>query len=60
MRPTSRRTSFFHTPNSPPDDILCIATVLCRATYASREKGAKAARQVAGAIVEIARKELGS
>ena len=44
----------------PPDDIISESGVLYKATYASREKGEKLAKQVVGAIVRIARKELGS
>jgi len=44
----------------PPDDIISRSGVLYKATYASREKGEKLAEQVVGAIVEIAREELGS
>jgi len=44
----------------PPDDIISRSGVLYKPTYASREKGEKLAEQVVGAIVEIAREELGS
>jgi creatinine amidohydrolase len=44
----------------PPDDTFAESGVLYRATYASREKGEKLAQQLADAIVEIAREELGS
>ena len=44
----------------PPDDIIPRSGVLYKATYASREKGEKLAKQVAGTIVRIARQELGS
>lgn len=44
----------------PPDDIIPKSGVLYKATYASREKGKKLAKQVVGAIVQIARQELGS
>ncbi len=44
----------------PPDDIISRSGVLYKATYASREKGEKLAKQVVGAIVRIARQELGS
>lgn len=44
----------------PPDDIIPKSGVLYKATYASREKGEKLAKQVVGTIVQIARQELGS
>jgi len=44
----------------PPDDIISKSGVLYKATYASREKGEKLAKQVVGTIVQIARQELGS
>ena len=44
----------------PPDDIIPKSGVLYKATYASREKGKKLAKQVVGTIVQIARQELGS
>jgi creatinine amidohydrolase len=44
----------------PPDDIIPKSGVLYKATYASREKGEKLAKQVVGTIVQIARLELGS
>lgn len=44
---------------SPPD-IIPKSGVLYKATYASREKGEKIARQVVNRIVEIMRQELGS
>jgi len=44
----------------PPDDIIPKSGVLYKATYASREKGEKLAKHVVSAIVQIARRELGS
>jgi len=44
----------------PPEDIVPKSGVLYKATYASREKGEKLAKQVVDRIVEIARNELGS
>jgi len=44
----------------PPEDIIPKSGVLYKATYASREKGEKLAKQVVDRIVEIARNELGS
>lgn len=44
----------------PPDDIVPKSGVLYKATYASREKGEKLAKQLVDTIVEIAREELGS
>ena len=44
----------------PPDDIIPKSGVLYKATYASREKGEKLAKQVVDTIVQIARQELGS
>lgn len=44
----------------PPDDIIPKSGVLYKATYASRKKGEKLAKQVVSAIVRIARRELGS
>jgi len=44
----------------PPDDIISRSGILYKATYASREKGEKLAKQVVGTIVQIARQELGS
>jgi creatinine amidohydrolase len=44
----------------PPGDIIPKSGVLYKATYASREKGEKLAKQVVGTIVQIARQELGS
>ena len=44
----------------PPDDIIPKSGILYKATYASREKGEKLAKQVVGTIVQIARQELGS
>lgn len=44
----------------PPTDIIPKSGVLYKATYASREKGEKLAKQVVGTIVQIARQELGS
>jgi creatinine amidohydrolase len=44
----------------PPDDIIPKSGVLYKATYASREKGEKLAKQVVGTIVQIAREEFGS
>jgi len=44
----------------PPDDIVPQSGVLYKATYASREKGEKLAKQLVDTIVEIAREELGS
>ena len=43
----------------PPDDIIPKSGILYKATYASREKGEKLAKQVVGAIAQIARQELG-
>ena len=43
----------------PPDDIIPKSGVLYKATYASREKGEKLAKQVVDSIVEIALQELG-
>ncbi len=43
----------------PPDDIVPKSGVLYKATYASREKGEKLAKQVVGAIVQIAQREFG-
>ena len=44
----------------PPDDTIAESGVLYKATYASREKGEKLAKQVAATILQIARQELGS
>lgn len=44
----------------PPEDIIPKSGVLYKATYASRQKGEKLAKQVADTIVQIARQELGS
>lgn len=44
----------------PPEDIIPKSGVLYKATYASRQKGEKLAKQVAETIVQIARQELGS
>jgi len=44
----------------PPDDIIPKSGVLYKATYASREKGEKLAKQLVNTIVAIAREELGS
>ena len=44
----------------PPDDIIPKSGVPYKATYASREKGEKLAKQVVGTIVQIARQEFGS
>jgi len=44
----------------PPEDIVPKSGVLYKATYASREKGERLAKQVADTIVEIAREEFGS
>ena len=44
----------------PPEDIIPKSGVLYKATYASREKGEKLAKQVVDRIVAIARNELGS
>ena len=44
----------------PPDDTVPESGVLYKATYASREKGEKLAKHVVGAIVQMAREELGS
>jgi len=44
----------------PPDDIVPQSGVLYKATYASREKGEKLAKQLVDTIAEIAREELGS
>ena len=52
-----------HGPSStfpPPGGIVPNSGVLNKATYASRETGEKLAQQVEGAIVRIARQELGS
>ena len=43
----------------PPDDIIPKSGVLYKATYASREKGEKLAKQVVGTIVQIGHQELG-
>lgn len=43
----------------PPDDIVPRSGVLYKATHASREKVEKLVKQVEGAIVRIARQELG-
>jgi len=42
-----------------PEDIVPKSGVLYKATYASRKKGEKLAKQVVGRIVEITREELG-
>jgi creatinine amidohydrolase len=44
----------------PPDDIIPKSGVFYKATYASRERGERLAKQVVGAIVQIGRQELGS
>jgi len=44
----------------PPDDIIPKSGVFYRATFASREKGERLAKQVVGTIVQIGRQELGS
>jgi creatinine amidohydrolase len=44
----------------PPKDIIPESGILYKATYASREKGEKLAKQVVETIVEIAQQELGS
>jgi len=44
----------------PPDDIIPTPGVLYKATFASREKGEKLAKQLGGTIVQIGRQELGS
>jgi len=44
----------------PPEDIIPKSGVLYKATYASREKGERLAKQVVDRIVGIARNELGS
>jgi creatinine amidohydrolase len=44
----------------PPGDIVPKSGVLYKATYASREKGEKLAKQVVGTIVQIAREEFRS
>jgi hypothetical protein len=44
----------------PPDDIIPKSGALHKATYASREKGEKLAKQVVDRITEIARQEIGS
>jgi len=44
----------------PPDDIIPKSGVLYKATFASREKGEKLAKEVVDRIVQIAREELGS
>ena len=44
----------------PPDDIIPESGVLYKATFASREKGEKLAKQLVDAIVQIGRQELGS
>jgi creatinine amidohydrolase len=44
----------------PPEDIVPKSGVLYKATYASREKGEKLAREVSEKIAEIARRELGA
>ena len=44
----------------PPDDIIPKSGVLYKATYASREKGEKLAKQVVGTVVQIVRQEFGS
>ena len=44
----------------PPEDIIPKSGVLYKATYASREKGEKLAKQVVDRIVAIALNELGS
>jgi creatinine amidohydrolase len=43
----------------PPEDIIPKSGVLYKATYASREKGEKLAKQVVDRIVSITREELG-
>ena len=43
----------------PPDDIISKSGVLYKATYASREKGEKLAKQLVRTIVQIGRQELG-
>ena len=43
----------------PPDDIVPKSGVLYKATYASREKGEKLAKQVVSTIVQIAQREFG-
>ena len=43
----------------PPDDIIPKSGVLYKATYASREKGEKLARQVVDEMVKIVKEELG-
>jgi creatinine amidohydrolase len=43
----------------PPDDIIPKSGVLYKATFASREKGEKLAKQLVGTIVQIGRQELG-
>lgn len=44
----------------PPDQIIPKSGVLYKATYASREKGEKLAKQVVGTVVQIVRQEFGS
>jgi len=44
----------------PPDDIVPKSGVLYKATFGSREKGEKMAKQVADALADIARRELGA
>lgn len=44
----------------PPEDIIPKSGVLYKATYASREKGEKMAKEVSEKIAEIARRELGA
>ena len=43
----------------PPDDTIAKSGVLYKATFASREKGEKLAKQLVGTIVQIGRLELG-
>jgi creatinine amidohydrolase len=43
-----------------PKDIIPASGVLYKATYASKEKGKKLAKQVAGKIAEIVQRELGA
>jgi creatinine amidohydrolase len=43
-----------------PKDIIPASGVLYKATYASKEKGEKLAKQVASRVADIAREELGA